>query len=262
MSARLQGRTALVTGSTDGLGVGIARALADEGAFVIVSGRSAARGEKVVAEIAERGGAAVFVRADLARGGSAVRELAAAAQAAAAANGGGEGGGGGGPLDILVNNAAMLIAPSPTAEISEDLIDGALAVNVKAPILLTGLIAPGMAARGHGAIVNVGSINGLVGMAGSALYSTTKAAIHSLTKSWAAEYGPSGVRVNTVSPGPTATERNLAFEDHIAPIIARTPSRRMGTPDEVAKAVVFLVSDDALNIHGATLTVDGGLSAI
>ncbi len=251
MTARLAGRTALVTGSTDGLGVGIARALADEGALVVLSGRNAERGEKVAAEIAERGGAAVFVRADLAGGGAAIRALADAARAAA-----------GGPLDILVNNAAMLISPGPTAEIGEELIDGALAVNVKAAILLTGLIAPGMADRGRGAIVNLGSINGLVGMAGSALYSATKAAIHSLTKSWAAEYGPSGVRVNTVAPGPTATERNLAFADHIAPIIARTPSRRMGTPEGVGQAVVFLASDDAATINGATLTVDGGLSAV
>ena len=181
MTARLQGRTALVTGSTDGIGAAIARALADEGAFVVVSGRNTDRGEKVVAEIGERGGAAAFVGADLAGGLVAARGLADAAQAAA-----------GGPIDILVNNAAMLIAPGPTAEIDEDLIDGALAVNVKSVILLTGLIAPGMAARGNGAIVNVGSINGLVGMAGSALYSATKTAIHSLTKSWAAEYGPSG----------------------------------------------------------------------
>jgi len=251
MTARLQGRTALVTGSTDGLGVGIARALADEGAYVVVSGRSAVRGEKVVAEIAERGGSATFVRADLAGGGSAIRELADAAHAAA-----------GGPFDILVNNAAMLIAPAPTAALGEDLIDGALAVNVKAAFLLTGLIAPGMAGRGQGAIVNVGSINGLVGMAESALYSATKAAIHSLTKSWAAEYGPAGVRVNTVAPGPTATDRNLHFADRIAPIIERTPSKRMGTPEGVAKAVVFLASDDASNINGATLSVDGGLSAI
>ncbi|HEX4087882.1 MAG TPA: SDR family oxidoreductase [Trebonia sp.] len=251
MTARLQGRTALVTGSTDGVGVGIARALAHEGAFVVVSGRNAARGEKVVAEIAERGGAAAFVGADLAGGLAAARALADAAQAAA-----------GGPIDILVNNAAMLIAPGPTAEIGEELIDGALAVNVKSVMLLTGVIAPGMAARGNGAIVNVGSINGLVGMGGSALYSATKAAIHSLTKSWAAEYGPSGVRVNTVAPGPTLTERNAAFADRIAPIVGRAPSRRMGTTGEVGRVVAFLASDDASHVHGATLSVDGGLSAV
>jgi NAD(P)-dependent dehydrogenase (short-subunit alcohol dehydrogenase family) len=251
MNARLQGRTALVTGSTDGIGAGIARVLADEGAHVIVSGRNTDRGEKIAAEIAERGGAATFVRADLADGGAAARELANAVRAIA-----------GRPLDLLVNNAARLIAPGPTAEIGEDLIDGALAVNIKAAILLTGLIAPGMAARGAGAIVNVGSINGVVGMAGSALYSATKAAIHSLTKSWAAEYGPSGVRVNTVAPGPTMTERNAAFADHIAPIVGRAPSRRMSTTDEVARAVVFLASDEAAHIHGATLPVDGGLSVV
>jgi NAD(P)-dependent dehydrogenase (short-subunit alcohol dehydrogenase family) len=251
MSARLQGRTALVTGSTDGIGAGIARTLAADGAHVIVSGRDPVKGEKVVADIAASGGSATFAGADLARGVTAVRELADSAQAVA-----------GGPLDILVNNAAMLLAPAPTAEVGEELIDGALAVNVKAVILLTGLIAPGMAVRGEGAIVNVGSINGLFGMAESALYSATKAAIHSLTKSWADEYGPRGVRVNTVAPGPTTTDKTAVFADRVAPIIARTPSRRMGTTEDVGKAVAFLVSDDASNIHGATLSVDGGRSAI
>jgi NAD(P)-dependent dehydrogenase (short-subunit alcohol dehydrogenase family) len=250
MPLRLEGRTALVTGSTDGIGAGIARTLAAEGAHVIVTGRDEIRGAKVAAEITGSGGAATFVSADLS-GGAGVRDLAAAAQAIA-----------GGPPDILVNNAAMLIAPGPTGEAGEELIDAALAVNVKAVILLTGLIAPGMAARGHGAIVNLGSINGLAGMAGSALYSATKAAVHSLTKSWADEYGPSGVRVNTVAPGPTVTEKTAALADRIAPIIARVPSRRASTPEEVGRAVAFLASDDASNIHGATLSVDGGRSAI
>jgi NAD(P)-dependent dehydrogenase (short-subunit alcohol dehydrogenase family) len=250
MPLRLQDRTALVTGSTDGIGAGIARILAAEGAHVIVTGRDEIKGAKVVAEINGSGGAATFVRADLGDGAGA-RDLAGAAQEIA-----------GGPPDILVNNAAMLIAPGPTGEVGEELIDAALAVNVKAVILLTGLIAPGMAARGHGAIVNLGSINGLFGMAGSALYSATKAAVHSLTKSWADEYGPSGVRVNTVAPGPTVTEKTAAFADRIAPIIARVPSRRASTPEEVGRAVVFLASDDASNVHGATLSVDGGRSAI
>ncbi|MEV4172990.1 glucose 1-dehydrogenase [Nonomuraea sp. NPDC049709] len=251
MSARLHNRTALVTGSTDGIGVAIARALAAEGAYVVVSGRDTARGEKVVAAITESGGRAGFARADLSLGAAAVRELAATATELA-----------GGHLDILVNNAAMLLVPAPTAEVGEDVIDRALAVNVKAAFLLTGLLAPAMAARGAGAVVNLGSIAGLSGTGGSALYSTTKAAMHSLTKSWADEYGPSGVRVNTVAPGPTFTEKVAAMEEHLAPMLARIPSRRPSTPEEVAKAVVFLVSDDASNIHGATLSVDGGRAAI
>ena len=157
----------------------------------------------------------------------------------------------------------MLIAPGPTAEIGEELIDGALAVNVKSVILLTGLIAPGMAARGGGAIVNVGSINGLVGMAGSALYSATKTAIHSLTKSWAAEYGPSGVRVNTVAPGPTThrAERGLRRPHRPAHRPGAIPAHEQSAKRSPA-AVVFLASDDASNIHGATLSVDGGFSAV
>jgi NAD(P)-dependent dehydrogenase (short-subunit alcohol dehydrogenase family) len=250
MGARLQDRTALVTGSTDGIGAAIARTLAAEGAHVIVTGRDEARGGKIAAGIAESGGTATFVSADLGDGAG-VRALAGAVLSMA-----------GGPPDILVNNAAMLIAPAPTAEVGEQTVDAALAVNVKAAILLTGLLAPGMAARGHGAIVNIGSINGLSGMAGSALYSATKAAIHSLTKSWADEYGPAGVRVNTVAPGPTATEKTAALAERIAPIIARLPSRRASTPEEVARAVAFLASDEASNIHGATLSVDGGRSAI
>lgn len=250
MPARFPGRTALVTGSTDGIGAAIAATLAAEGAHVIVTGRDAARGEKVAAGITESGGTATFAGADLARVTD-IRDLAEAARRIA-----------GGAPDILVNNAAMLIAPGPTAETGADLIDAALAVNIKAAILLTGLIAPDMAARGHGAIVNLGSINGLIGMAGSALYSATKAAVHSLTKSWAAEYGPSGVRVNTVAPGPTVTEKTAAFADRIAPIIDRAPARRANIPEEVARAVAFLASDEASAIHGATLSADGGLSAV
>jgi len=241
----MNGRTALVTGSTDGIGVAIARARATGGAQVIVSGRNAERGEQVVQSILDGGGEARFAGADLSSGAG-VRALAAAA----------------GPVDILVNNAAMLLAPQPTTDVPEDVIDQALATNIKAIFLLTGLMAPAMADRGTGAIVNVGSINGLVGMAHSALYSATKAAIHSLTKSWAAEYGPSGVRVNTVAPGPTITPVMAAHADRLQRITARAPSQRPSTPEQIAAAVAFLVSDDAANVHGATLSVDGGLSAI
>ena len=251
MTQRLTGRTALVTGSTTGIGAAIAAALAAEGAFVVVSGRDERRGAEVVARIEKDGGAAAFVKADLSAGADAIGRFATDAVAAA-----------GGRIDVLVNNAALLLAPAPTAEVTQETIDEALAVSVRSVFLLTGLLVPPMAVRGHGAVVNLGSISGMRGMAHSALYSMTKAAVHSLTASWAAEYGPHGVRVNTVAPGPTLTEKVAAMEEHLAPIIAGMPSRRAGTPAEVAAAVVFLASDEASQVHGATLTVDGGFTAV
>ena len=248
---RLAGRTALITGSTGGLGVAIARAFADAGAFVVVSGRNASRGDDVVAAIRAAGGQAAFVTADLERGADAARELVDASTRAA-----------GGRLDVLVNNAATLLMPTPTADITAEVVRDTFGVNVFAPFLLTGLIAPAMVERGAGAIVNIGSIAGLRGSSGSALYSAQKAAIHSLTTSWADEYGPSGVRVNAVAPGPIATERQEEFAEYLAPLLDRLPSRRMSTPDEVAAAVVFLASGDAANVHGAILSVDGGWSAV
>ena len=248
---RLAGRTALVTGSTEGIGAGVALAFAAEGAHVVVTGRNAQCGADLVERIGADGGRADFVRADLAGGMMTVQRLADEATERA-----------GGHLDILVNNAALLISPGPTADVDEDLLDQALSVNIKSAFLLTGLVAPGMVARGHGAIVNIGSINALLGMDGSALYGMTKAAIHSLTKYWATEYGPHGVRVNTVAPGPTLTTRNEQIKDLLAPMLARLPSGRASTLAEVAAAVVFLSSDEASNIHGATLSVDGGWAAI
>jgi NAD(P)-dependent dehydrogenase (short-subunit alcohol dehydrogenase family) len=248
---RLSGRTALVTGSTGGLGVAIAKALAAKGAFVIVSGRDKTRGDTVVADICASGGQATFVAADLGAGEQEIRHVATAATEVA-----------GGRLDLLVNNAATLLMPTPTVDITERELRDAFAVNVFAPILLTGIVATQMARDGKGVIVNIGSIAGLRGASGSAVYCANKAAVHSLTKSWADEYGPSGVRVNAVAPGPIATERQQEYAHHLEPVLSRLPSRRMSTPEEVADSVVFLASDAATNIHGAILSVDGGWAAI
>jgi NAD(P)-dependent dehydrogenase (short-subunit alcohol dehydrogenase family) len=250
-NTRLSGRTALVTGSTGGLGVAIAKALAADGAFVVVSGRNKSRGDAVVTDIRSAGGDAAFVAADLGAGVDEVRRVAATATEAAK-----------GHLDILVNNAATLLTPTPTADVAEQVLRDAFDVNVFAPFLLTGVVAPQMARNGGGAVVNIGSITGLRGAGGSAVYNANKAAIHSFTKSWADEYGSSGVRVNAVAPGPIATERQREFADHVEPMLARLPSRRISTPEEVAAAVVFLASDDAANIHGAILSVDGGWAAV
>jgi NAD(P)-dependent dehydrogenase (short-subunit alcohol dehydrogenase family) len=246
----LAGRRALVTGSTDGIGAGLARRLADAGAEVMVTGRDSERGEAVVSGIRDAGGSASFAAADL-LDADATGALVEATVAAL-----------GGPVDLLVNNAALLIDPSPTAEVPAELIDRAFAISVRSAFLLTGLVAPTMVEAGGGAIVNLGSISGFGGTANSALYSATKATVHSLTKSWAAEYGPSGVRVNAVAPGPTLTAKVAAMEEYLAPMIAAFPSRRPSTIDEVADAVIFLAGDRASNIHGAILSVDGGGSAV
>ena len=248
MTGRLADRSALVTGSTDGIGRAIAEAFASEGALVLVTGRREGKGAEVVAGTRDRGGDAVFLAADLAED---PRELADAALAAA-----------GGRVDVLVNNAAHITMPSPTGDVDEATIEAVLAVNIRAPFVVTGVLAERMAAGGGGVIVNVGSVNALTGLAGSALYSLTKAAVHSMTQSWSAEYGRFGVRVNTLAPGPSETSANLDNRSHFDGILAKTASGRMSRLAEIAAAAVFLASDEASNVHGITLPVDGGYSAV
>ena len=247
---RLAGLRALVTGSTSGIGRSIAMALAREGATVVVSGRNMDAGDTVVQAIRSAGGAARFVPADLAGGGRAATRLAQAAAEAAD-----------GPVEVLVNNAALLIPAQSLTEVDEQLADLALAVNIKAPALLAAAIVPAMIANGGGVVVNVGSINGAIGSPVAALYGATKAALHSLTASWAAELASQGIRVNAVAPGPTMTDENVAFHDRLRGYAAATPDGRPGTSAEVADAVVFLASDEAAHIHGVTLPVDGGYLA-
>jgi NAD(P)-dependent dehydrogenase (short-subunit alcohol dehydrogenase family) len=249
-AAQLAGRRALVTGSTSGIGRSIATALAREGATVVVSGRNPEAGHSVVQAVRSAGGAAYFVRADLAEGGRVAAQLAQAAAEAA-----------GGPVNVLVNNAALLIPAQSLTEVDERLADLALAVNIKAPALLAAALVPAMAEAGGGVVVNVGSINGAIGSPVAALYGATKAALHSLTASWAAELAPKGIRVNAVAPGPTMTEENVAFHDRLRGYAAAAPDGRPGTAAEVAAAVVFLASDAAAHIHGVTLPVDGGYLA-
>jgi NAD(P)-dependent dehydrogenase (short-subunit alcohol dehydrogenase family) len=240
----LQGKTALVTGGTSGIGRAVAERLAGQGAEVIVSGRDQDRGAEVVAAIESAGGKARFVAADLASFAD-VKRLAEATS----------------DVDVLVNNAG-LFPGGPTDQTTEEAFDVTFDVNVKAPFFLTAAIAPRMAAKGGGAIINISTMAATIGMNGLAAYGASKAAVESLTKAWTAEYAAQGVRVNTVAPGPTRTPASTAMGETFDVLASSTPAGHGATPEEIAAAVTFLASDDASFIYGAILPADGGRVAV
>lgn len=244
-----RGRTALVTGGNSGIGRAVAKELASRGAHVVLTGRDAGRGEQAVTAIREAGGTAEFVKADLGDEAS-VRALARQAEEL-----------GGGQVDILVNSAGIFPFGA-THDTTEEDFDSVYDVNVKVPFFLVADLAPKMAARGHGAIVNVTTMVAEFGAPQMGLYGSSKAALVLLTKSWAAEYGPSGVRVNAVSPGPTRTEGTAGMGEALDQLASAAPAGRPGLPEEIASAVVYLASDEASFVHGVLLPVDGGRVAV
>jgi len=240
---------ALITGGTSGIGRATARKLAQLGVYVLVVGRNAERGQSTVDEIRAAGGQADFISSDL-RDASSARGVAK--RAIELANG---------HVDILINNAGIYPF-GPTHEMTEEQFDRVFSLNVKAPYFLVAELAPRMAKRGKGAIVNLSTMAADYGAPGMSLYGASKAAINLLTKTWAAEYGPSGVRVNAVSPGPTRTEGTDAMSEGLEKLAAEAPAGRPATADEIAEAIVFLATDRASFIYGAKLAVDGGRTAI
>jgi NAD(P)-dependent dehydrogenase (short-subunit alcohol dehydrogenase family) len=243
------GLTALITGGTSGIGRAAANKMALLGIHVLVVGRNVERGERTVAEIRAAGGKADFISSDL-RDASSAREVAKRAIEL-----------GNGHVDILINNAGIFPF-GPTNKTTEEEFDRVYSLNVKAPYFLVAELAPLMARRGKGAIVNVSTMVADYGVSGMSLYGSSKAAINLLTKSWAAEYGRSGVRVNAVSPGPTRTEGTDAMGEGLEQLAAQAPAGRPATADEIAEAIVFLATDGSSFIYGAKLAVDGGRSAI
>ena len=245
MTNTLNGSTALVTGATAGIGYAIALQLAKEGAEVIVHGRNAERGAKTVSDIENAGGKARFVAADVSNAGD-VRRLADEA----------------GDVDILVNNAGIYRF-APTFDTTDADFDDQINTNLKAPYILVQKLVPGMVARGHGTVINVTTVAATTPAAGAGIYGASKAALELLTKLWADEFGPSGVRVNAAAPGPTQTLGTQAFESDLIEGLGRTTALgRTAEADEIANAVTFLASPGASYVNGAVLTIGGGQPAI
>lgn len=245
----LAGRTALVTGATSGIGRATAQALAGLGAWVLVAGRDEARGDEVVKTIRSVGGTADFLAADLHDAASAI-DLARRATGTA-----------GGQIDVLVNNAGIG-ASGPTQGFDEKTFDSVFGTNTKVPFYLVSEIAPAMAERGQGTVISVSTMAAQLGMPGMAVYGASKAALNLLTKSWAAEFGPRGVRFNVVSPGPTRTPSVEPMGDALDQLAAQSPAGHVAAPEEIAAAIAFLATDAASYVQGVVLNVDGGRTAV
>jgi NAD(P)-dependent dehydrogenase (short-subunit alcohol dehydrogenase family) len=246
MSSQLNGKTALVTGSTAGIGAATAALLAARGAEVVVTGRDQERGASVVKEISALGGRSRFVVYDL----SDLNSVNALAQEV-------------GSIDILVNNAATFPGGSL---LDQDVasFEAAFDLNVRALYFLTAAVVPGMVQRGGGSIVNISTMAARVGMAGLSTYGATKAAVESLTRTWAVELGASGIRVNAVAPGPTRTDMVMAAmgEDGAAMVAGTTILGRLAAPQEIAEVIGFLASDASSYLTGATIAADAGRTAV
>jgi NAD(P)-dependent dehydrogenase (short-subunit alcohol dehydrogenase family) len=241
----LEGKRALVTGGTSGIGREVAKQLAPLGAEVVVSGRDAARGAETVAELEGAGGTGSFVAADLADFG-AIARLAEEV----------------GEVDILVNNAGIYDF-APTPEESRESYEAMFDVNVRAPYFLTAALAPRMAGRGGGSIVNVSTMVAELGMPGSSAYAATKAALASLTRTWAGEFAGFGVRANVVTVGPTRTDGSAGMsEEEIGFVVGLTKLGRTAEPTEIAETIVFLASPRSSYVTGANVAVDGGATAV
>jgi meso-butanediol dehydrogenase / (S,S)-butanediol dehydrogenase / diacetyl reductase len=247
---RLRDRVAIVTGAASGIGQAIAMRAAREGASVVVADIAAEHGQATVAEIEQMGSQAMFVEADVASAQDTQRAVAATLAAY-------------GRIDVLVNNAAIG-GGDDILDTDEATWDRVVAVVLKSVYLCSRAALPSMLEQRRGAIVNISSVNGLYGL-GEEAYSAAKAGVINLTQNLAIRYAERGVRVNVICPGTVRTPIWQTRVDRAPDIFDRLqawyPVGRVGEPDDIAAAAVFLASDEASFINGAVLPVDGGLTA-
>jgi meso-butanediol dehydrogenase/(S,S)-butanediol dehydrogenase/diacetyl reductase len=247
---RLEGTVAVVTGGASGIGRAIALLFAAEGARVAIVDRQEQGGAEILASIRQAGGTAHFLQAELSAAASAHTIVAETLRTF-------------GQVDIVVNNAAVS-SPDGILEVNEAQWDETLAVDLKTPFFLTQAALPPMLERRHGVFVNIASVNGLLGL-GNDVYSAAKAGLINLTKSVATRHGPGGIRANVICPGTVRTPIWQATLERTPEVFARLaewyPLGRVGEPQDIARAALFLASEEAAWITGAVLPVDGGLTA-
>jgi NAD(P)-dependent dehydrogenase (short-subunit alcohol dehydrogenase family) len=247
---KLEGRTALITSASKGIGEAIARCFAAEGAHVVINSRKETEIRRVADSIREAGGSVLAVPGNT---GDAEARRHMVDEAIARF----------GSLDILVNNAAVNPVYGPMTECDERAFDKIMQVNLKAPFELAKLAYPHLKARPGSSVINISSIAGSTPDPGLAIYSVSKAALNMLTLSMAREWGPDGIRVNAICPGLVKTKLAQGLwenEKWLNSFLRHTPLRRMALPDEIARVALFLASDDSSYCTGALITADGGVT--
>jgi len=245
-SKRLHGRVAIITGGGQGIGRTTALLFAHEGAQIVVADVNEDEGQETVAAIDEQGGDAIFVQTNVAK----LKDAKAMAQAAIDAFG---------QIDILVNNAGIT-RDATLKKMDEDAFDLVMDVNLKGVFNCTKAVLPHVKESDHGRILNAASVVGLYGNFGQTNYVASKSGVIGMTKTWARELGRKGVTVNAVAPGFVETTMVDTVPDKVMNMLReKTPLQRLGKPDDIANAYLFLASDEAAFITGTVLSVDGGL---